>query len=105
MLSGAAAADAAPSSPGQQQQLRRNAQEIPEVAATATATATITDMIGVDAVDMDMGPECMMMCEVRYMFRYICLSCADLDNLHCRHNVTVLLTINLTLLDIPAYFK
>ena len=75
VLSGAAAADAAPSSHGQQQQLRRNAQEIPEVAATATATATITDMIGVDAVDMVMGPECMMMCEVRHMFRYMLELC------------------------------
>ena len=69
VLSGAAAAAhaASPSS----QQLRRNAQEIPEVAATATATATITDMIGVDAVDMVMGSECMMMCEVSCTYMYI----------------------------------
>ena len=59
VLHGGVASAASPSS-----QLRRNAQEIPEVAATATATATISGMIGVDAVDMVMGPECMMMCEV-----------------------------------------
>ena len=107
VLGGAAAANAASPSPGQQQQqerqLRRNAQEIPEVAATATATATITDMLGVDAVDMVMGADCMMMCEVRQLFEL--WGCADLDILHCRHNVISLLTINPTLLNIPTRFK
>ena len=105
VLGGAAAADAASPPPGQpqQQQLRRNAQEIPEVAATATATATITDMLGVDAVDMVMGADCMMMCEVRQLFEL--WGCADLDILHCRHNVISLLTINPTLLNIPTRFK
>ena len=49
------AADASSSTP--QQQLRRNEQ----VAATADATAS---MIGVDAVDMVYGGDCVMMCEV-----------------------------------------
>ena len=53
------AADTSSSTP--QQQLRRNAQEIPEVAATADATAS---MVGVDAVDMVWGGDCIMMCEV-----------------------------------------
>ena len=56
------AADASSSTP--KQQLRRNAQEIPEVAATADATASIGEIVGVDAVDMVWGGDCVMMCEV-----------------------------------------